>query len=128
MHPEDLLYSEEHEWVRVEGEVAVIGITDFAQSQLGEVVYVDLPSQDTALVASDVFGEVESVKSVSELFSPVSGTVIEVNDALQDEPETINVDPYDGGWLVKVALLDSSELDGLMSAEAYNLFIKQDLT
>jgi len=128
VHPEDLLYSEEHEWVRVEGEVAVIGITDFAQSQLGEVVYVDLPSQDTALVASDVFGEVESVKSVSELFSPVSGTVIEVNDALQDEPETINVDPYDGGWLVKVALLDSSELDGLMSAEAYNLFIKQDLT
>lgn len=127
MHPEDLLYSEEHEWVRVEGEVAVIGITDFAQGQLGEVVYVDLPDQDTSLVAGDVFGEVESVKSVSELFSPVSGTVIEVNDTLQDEPETINVDPYDGGWLVKVTLSDSSELDGLMSAEAYNLFIKQDL-
>jgi len=127
VHPEDLLYSEEHEWVRVEGEVAVIGITDFAQGQLGEVVYVDLPDQDTSLVAGDVFGEVESVKSVSELFSPVSGTVIEVNDTLQDEPETINVDPYDGGWLVKVTLSDSSELDGLMSAEAYNLFIKQDL-
>ncbi|MBS3974260.1 MAG: glycine cleavage system protein GcvH [Actinobacteria bacterium] len=127
MHPEDLLYSEEHEWVRVEGEVAVIGITYFAQSQLGEVVYVDLPSQDTVVAVSDVFGEVESVKSVSELFSPVSGTVIEVNSTLQDEPEIINVDPYDGGWLVKVALSDSSELDGLMSAEAYNLFIKQDL-
>jgi len=127
VHPEDLLYSEEHEWVRVEGEVAVIGITYFAQSQLGEVVYVDLPSQDTVVAVSDVFGEVESVKSVSELFSPVSGTVIEVNSTLQDEPEIINVDPYDGGWLVKVALSDSSELDGLMSAEAYNLFIKQDL-
>jgi len=127
VHPEDLLYSEEHEWVRVEGEVAVIGITDFAQSQLGEVVYVDLPSQDSAVAVGDVFGEVESVKSVSELFSPVSGTVIEVNSTLQDEPEIINVDPYDGGWLVKVALSDSSELDGLMSAEAYNLFIKQDL-
>lgn len=127
MHPEDLLYSEEHEWVRVEGEVAVIGITDFAQSQLGEVVYVDLPSQDTVVAVGDVFGEVESVKSVSELFSPVSGAVIEVNSTLQDEPEIINVDPYDGGWLVKVALSDSSELDGLMSAEAYNLFIKQDL-
>jgi len=127
VHPEDLLYSEEHEWVRVEGEVAVIGITDFAQSQLGEVVYVDLPNQDSAVAVNDVFGEVESVKSVSELFSPVSGTVIEVNSTLQDEPEIINVDPYDAGWLVKVALSDSSELDGLMSAEAYNLFIKQDL-
>lgn len=128
MHPDDLLYSEEHKWVRVEDDVAVIGVTDFAQGQLGEVVYVDLPSPDFVLVAGDVFGEIESVKSVSELFSPVSGTVLEVNSALLDEPETINIDPYNAGWLVKVALADSSELDGLISADEYNAFITQNST
>jgi len=128
MYPDDLLYSEEHEWIRVEDDVAVIGITDFAQDQLGEIVYVELPSPDSALVAGDVFGEIESVKSVSELFAPVSGTVLEVNSTLLDEPETINVDPYNAGWLVKVALSDSSELDGLMSADEYNLLITQNST
>jgi len=128
MYPDDLLYSEEHEWIRVEDDVAVIGITDFAQGQLGEIVYVELPSPDSALVAGDVFGEIESVKSVSELFAPVSGTVLEVNSTLLDEPETINVDPYNAGWLVKVALSDSSELDGLMSADEYNLLITQNST
>jgi glycine cleavage system H protein len=123
VNPADLRYDKEHEWVRVEGDTAVIGISDFAQDQLGEVVYVDLPATGDVLVAGDTFGEIESVKSVSELFAPVSGTVVEVNDDLASTPEVINSDPYGGGWMVKVRLADPSQLDALMSAGDYDAFV-----
>jgi glycine cleavage system H protein len=123
VNPADLRYDKEHEWVRVEGDTAVIGISDFAQDQLGEVVYVDLPATGDVLVAGDTFGEIESVKSVSELFAPVSGTVVEVNDDLASSPEVINSDPYGGGWMVKVRLADPSQLDALMSAGDYDAFV-----
>jgi glycine cleavage system H protein len=123
VNPADLRYDKEHEWVRVEGDTAVIGISDFAQDQLGEVVYVDLPATGDVLVAGDTFGEIESVKSVSELFAPVSGTVLEVNDDLASTPEVINSDPYGGGWMVKVRLADPSQLDALMSAGDYDAFV-----
>ena len=122
-HPSDRTYSKEHEWVLVEGDVAVVGITSFAQDQLGEVVYVDLPSAGDTLAAGDSFGEIESVKSVSELFAPVSGEIVDVNSALGDTPETVNADPHGAGWMVKVTLADASELDALMSAEEYDAYI-----
>lgn len=121
--PSDRRYSEEHEWVVVEGNQAIIGITEFAQDQLGEVVYVDLPEVGATYSAGDSFGEVESVKSVSELFLPVSGEVVEINDALDAQPETINADPYDAGWMIKIELSDPSELDNLMDAAAYETSI-----
>lgn len=124
-HPSDRVYSKEHEWVMVDGDVATIGISSFAQDQLGEVVYVDLPSVGDDLTAGDSFGEIESVKSVSELFAPVSGTITEVNGALDDSPETVNSDPHGAGWMVKVALSDAAELDALMSAEDYDAFITE---
>ncbi len=126
MNPADLRYDREHEWVRVEDAAAVIGISDFAQDQLGEVVYVDLPSVGDELVAGDTFGEIESVKSVSELFAPVSGTVLEVNDDLDAAPESINSDPYGAGWMVKIALADPSQLDSLMSAGDYDSFVANE--
>ncbi len=125
MYPNDLKYHEEHEWVRVEGDVAVVGISHFAQDQLGEVVYVDLPSVGDEVVADETFGEIESVKSVSELYSPVSGEVLEVNSVLADVPETVNGDPYGDGWMLRVAMSDVSELDGLMSAADYETFIAE---
>ncbi len=124
-HPSDRVYSKEHEWVVVDGDVATIGISSFAQDQLGEVVYVDLPSVGDELTAGDSFGEIESVKSVSELFAPVSGEITEVNNALDDSPETVNADPHDAGWMVKVSLSDAGELDALMSAEDYDAFITE---
>ncbi len=124
-HPNDRVYSEEHEWVVVEGDTAVVGISHFAQDQLGEVVYVDLPSVGDTLVAGDTFGEIESVKSVSELYAPVSGEVIEVNDALADAPETVNADPHGDGWMIKVRMEDPAEVDTLMSAEEYDEFVTQ---
>lgn len=126
MNPADLKYDKEHEWVRVEGDEAVIGISDFAQDQLGEVVYVDLPSVGDDLVAGETFGEIESVKSVSELFAPVSGSVLAVNEALDGAPEAINSDPYGDGWMVRVSLADTSQLDGLMSADAYESFVANE--
>lgn len=123
MYPADLKYDREHEWVRVEGDVAVIGISDFAQDQLGEVVYVDLPSAGDELVAGETFGEIESVKSVSELFSPVSGEVVEVNEDLDGAPETINSEPYGAGWMVKVRMGDPSQVDALMSSDEYEAFV-----
>jgi glycine cleavage system H protein len=126
VNPADLRYDREHEWVRVEDAAAVIGISDFAQDQLGEVVYVDLPSVGDELVAGDTFGEIESVKSVSELFAPVSGTVLEVNDDLDAAPESINSDPYGAGWMVKIALADPSQLDSLMSAGDYDSFVANE--
>lgn len=127
MYPKDLKYDREHEWVRTEGDLAVVGISHFAQDQLGEVVYVDLPSVGDTLTAGDSFGEVESVKSVSELFTPVSGEVVEVNDVLGDTPETVNEDPYGEGWMVKVRLSDPAEVDEMMDADAYQAFIAEEV-
>ena len=115
---EGLYYSESHEYVRVEGEYGYVGITDYAQSQLGNVVYVDMPEEDDDVTAGEEFGAVESVKAASDLFSPVSGTVVEVNSALEDEPELINQDAFEN-WIMKVRLSDSSELENLLDAEAY---------
>jgi glycine cleavage system H protein len=126
VNPADLRYHKEHEWVRVEGDTAVIGISDFAQDQLGEVVYVDLPPAGDTLAAGDTFGEIESVKSVSELFSPVTGKVTGVNSELDSTPESINSDPYGTGWMIKVAMSDPSEVDGLMSASEYDAFIANE--
>lgn len=125
MYPSDLKYHKEHEWVRVEGDVAVVGISHFAQDQLGEVVYVDLPSAGDGVSADETFGEIESVKSVSELYAPVSGEIVEVNESLEDAPETVNADPYGDGWMIKVRLADTAELDALMSAEDYESFINE---
>lgn len=124
-HPSDRVYSKEHEWVLVEGDVATIGITEFAQDQLGEVVYVDLPAVGDTLAAGDSFGEIESVKSVSELFSPVSGTIVEVDSALDDSPETVNSDPHGAGWMIKVRVDADSDLSQLLSAEEYDAFITE---
>ena len=126
MYPKDLKYDKEHEWVRVAGDIATIGISDFAQDQLGEVVYVDMPSVGDEVVAGETFGEVESVKSVSELFSPLTGEIVEVNDGLSDTPETINEDPYSDGWILKVKMSDTAELDELMSADEYEAFIAEE--
>ena len=124
-HPSDRVYSKDHEWVMVDGDVAVIGISHFAQDQLGEVVYVDLPGVGDVLSVGDSFGEIESVKSVSELFAPVSGEVVEINGALGDLPETVNSDPHGDGWMVKVRLANAGELDALMGAEEYDAFITE---
>ena len=118
-YPDDLAYSREHEWVRVDGSRATIGITSFASNELGDIVFVELPEVGTALTQFATFGVVESVKAVSDLFAPVSGEVIEVNEALRDAPELMNADPFGEGWLAKVELTDSSELDALMDAAAY---------
>ncbi len=126
MNPADLRYSKEHEWARAEGDVVTVGITDFAQDQLGEVVYIDLPSAGDSAVAGDPFGEIESVKSVSELFAPVSGEVIEVNDALAAATETVNADPYGEGWMIKVRASDPSELEGLMTSDDYEAFVADE--
>ncbi|PKQ30268.1 MAG: glycine cleavage system protein H [Actinobacteria bacterium HGW-Actinobacteria-10] len=125
MHPSDLKYHKEHEWVRVEGDTAIVGISHFAQDQLGEVVYVDMPEAGDTVTADDTFGEIESVKSVSELYSPVSGEIVDVNQSLEDAPETVNADPYGDGWMIKVRMSDVSELDALMSAADYESFINE---
>ncbi|HEY1443384.1 MAG TPA: glycine cleavage system protein GcvH [Acidimicrobiales bacterium] len=117
--PDDLRYSSEHEWVRVEGSRARIGITDYAQDALGDIVFVDLPSVGSAVESGGQFGEVESTKSVSELYAPVSGTVAAVNDALTSNPERINQDPYGEGWICEVELASDAELEGLLDAAAY---------
>jgi len=118
--PNDRKYSAEHEWVVVEGDVATVGISEFAQDQLGDVVYVDLPSDGDSFVAGETFGEIESVKSVSELYAPLAGEVVEVNGSLGDDPETINRDPYGDGWMIKVRMSDATQVDDLMSAEEYD--------
>ncbi|PSP53400.1 glycine cleavage system protein H [Halobacteriales archaeon QH_3_68_24] len=117
--PDDLHYLDTHEWVRVTDGTARIGISDFAQDELGDVVFVDLPADGEAVTAGEDFGVVESIKAVSDLYSPVSGTVTAVNDALESEPELLNEDPYGEGWLVEVELDDESELDDLLDADAY---------
>ena len=120
---EGLYYSESHEYVKVEGEFAYVGITDYAQNALGNVVYVDLPEVDDEVEADEDFGAVESVKAASDLISPVSGTVVEVNEALEDKPELLNEDPF-GNWIIKVQLSDTADLDNLMDAQGYEDFCK----
>jgi glycine cleavage system H protein len=124
-HPSDRSYSQDHEWVIIDGDIATVGISDFAQDQLGEVVYVDLPSTGDGLNAGEAFGEIESVKSVSELIAPVSGEVVEVNEALGDSPETVNSDPHGAGWMIKVRVADASSADALLNAEDYDAFISE---
>lgn len=123
--PEGIKYSKEHEWVLVEDHVAIIGITEYAQQELGDIVYVELPEIGEKIVKDDPFGAVESVKAVSDIYAPVSGTVIEVNDALPDSPETINDDPYGDGWMIKVEMSDKDDLKDLMSAEEYAEYLDQ---
>jgi glycine cleavage system H protein len=117
--PENLKYTKEHEWVRVEGDVAYIGITDHAQKELGDIVYVDIDTLDKEVSQNDVFGTVEAVKTVSDLFSPLSGTVLEVNTHLDGSPETVNSDPYGDGWIIKISVANPAEVDALLTAEAY---------
>ncbi len=123
--PEDLFYSEEHEWLRLEDDVAIVGITDFAQDQLGDIVYVDLPDVGSSIEVGAVVGELESTKSVSDVYSPVSGEVIAVNPELEGSEELINSDPYGEGWLFKVRVADSDPTEGLLSAEQYTAITVQ---
>lgn len=118
-YPANLKYSKEHEWVRVEGDVAYIGITYFAQRELGDIVYVDVASVGDELEQEAVFGTVEAVKTVSDLFMPISGKVLEFNEALNDEPEQVNTDPYGKGWMIKISISNKAELDGLFDSTAY---------
>ena len=122
--PAELKYTPDHEWVRVEGDVAIIGVTDFAQGELGDVVFVEIETEGEHLGKGDTFGTVEAVKTVSDLFMPVGGQVVEVNQALADEPELVNKDPYNGGWMIKAIMADPSELDELLSAEDYKKMIE----
>lgn len=117
--PSHLKYSNDHEWCRVEGDVAVIGITDFAQSQLGDIVFVDVPTEGETLAAGELFGTIEAVKTVSDAFTPVSGEVIEFNEGVDSDPAVVNGDPYGEGWLVKIKMSDPSEVDSLLSSEQY---------
>ncbi len=126
MIPPELRYTKDHEWVQVADGIGTVGITDYAQDQLGDIVYMDLPSPGKQLTQLAVFGEIESVKTVSELYSPVSGEIVESNQALADKPELINESPYDEGWLMKVRLADQGEVDKLLTADEYSQFIEQE--
>lgn len=121
--PENVKYSNDHEWVRVEGNEAYIGVTDFAQSELGEIVFVDVDTVGETMGAGEVFGSIEAVKTVSDLLMPVAGEVLEVNAKLEEAPETVNSDPYGEGWIIKIALENGDDVNKLMSAEAYKAFI-----
>ncbi|MEU6666715.1 glycine cleavage system protein GcvH [Streptomyces sp. NPDC046727] len=124
--PEDLKYTKDHEWVRVTGDTAHVGITDYAQKQLGDVVFVELPTVGDRLDASEPFGSVESVKAVTEVYMPLSGSVAEVNTALNDEPEMVNTDPYEDGWMIAIRLTDKGQLNNLLTAAQYEDFIKAE--
>lgn len=126
MNPDDIKYHREHAWVRTEGKRATVGITDFAQQQLGDIVYIDLPEVDTEIDADSELSEIESTKATSPVVSPVSGTVVEVNEDLADSPEIINEDPYGNGWLVVLDMSDASELNDLMSRAEYEKFLKEE--
>ena len=121
--PKDLKYSAEHEWVKVDGDIAYIGITDFAQSELGDIVFVEFPEVGDTFSVGDVFGTVEAVKTVADLFAPISGEIIEINDSLENAPESINVDAYNNGWIVKVRIGNSEELENLLDPESYKGFL-----
>lgn len=121
--PKELKYSKDHEWIKIEGDIATVGITHFAQSELGDIVYVDVDTVDDELEREEVFGSVEAVKTVSDLFMPLSGEVIEFNEVLEDEPEKVNTDPYGEGWMIKIKISDTSQVNDLLSAEAYKELI-----
>ena len=122
--PSDRKYTKEHEWVKVDGDTGTVGITDYAQDQLGDIVFVDMPEPGTAVTALAKFGEIESVKAVSELYAPVSGEVVERNDGLEASPQWVNDDPYGEGWMIRVRLSNAGEVEGLMSAEEYEDFLR----
>lgn len=121
--PSELKYTKDHEWVKIDGDTATVGITDFAQSELGDIVYVEVETLDETLDKEEVFGTVEAVKIVSDLFLPLSGEIVEFNESLEDEPEKVNTDPYGDGWMIKIKISDPSEVDGLMSADDYKELI-----
>ena len=121
--PTDLRYTKDHEWIKIEGDQATIGITDFAQGELGDIVYVEVESLDETLKAESVFGTVEAVKTVSDLFMPLSGTIIAFNEILEDAPETVNEDAYGSGWMIKIKLSDTSEIKNLLNAESYSSLV-----
>jgi glycine cleavage system H protein len=121
--PSDLKYTKDHEWIKVDGDKATVGITDYAQGELGDVVYVELPEEGAEVSMNETFGSIEAVKAVADLFSPVSGEVIEINEAVQDEPEKVNQDPYGSGWMAKITLSNPDELSQLMDAAAYEKHI-----
>ena len=121
--PEELKYTEEHEWVRIEDDIALVGITDFAQGELGDIVYLEIDTLDSQIDSNEVFGTVEAVKTVSDLFMPITGKVIEVNPSLEDKPELVNEDPYGEGWIIKVHIIDQSQIDGLLSPSDYKNLI-----
>ncbi len=121
--PAELKYTKEHEWIRVEGEEAYVGITDYAQSQLGDIVFVEVETEGDNLEAGDTFGSIEAVKTVSDLYMPVSGEVLEFNSELEDQPDLVNKDPYGKGWIIKVKIEDEAQLDGLLNADAYKASI-----
>lgn len=122
--PQDLKYTKDHEWVKIEGDVATVGITDFAQGELGDIVYVEVETLDETLNREEVFGTVEAVKTVSDLFLPLSGEIIEFNESLEDEPEKVNTDPYGQGWMVKIRFNNPSEVDDLLDADEYSEIIE----
>ena len=121
--PSNLRYTKEHEWIRVEGDVAYVGITDYAQSELGEIVFLDINTEGETLAQNEVFGSVEAVKTVSDLNMPVAGEVLEINEAINDQPELVNNDPYGEGWMIKISVADPAELDTLLDAEGYQAFV-----
>ena len=121
--PVDLMYTKDHEWIRIDNDIATIGITDFAQGELGDIVYVEIETLNQTLNAETVFGSVEAVKTVSDLFMPLSGEIIEINEALDDTPESVNDDPYGDGWMVRVKCSDLSQIEGLLDAKAYKAII-----
>ena len=122
--PAELKYTKDHEWIQIEGNVATVGITDFAQGELGDIVYVDVDTLDDTVGEGDVFGSVEAVKTVSELFMPLSGEVIAFNETLEDAPELVNTDPYGKGWMIKIEISDNSQIEKLLNAEAYQKLVK----
>ena len=124
--PEDLHYSKDHEWVRVDGGEAIVGITDYAQNSLGDVVYVELPKAGDEFAANEAFGSVESVKAVSEVFTPVAGAVVKINESLADEPESVNSDPYGAGWMIRIKMSHPGEVDSLLTAAEYEDFTKAE--
>jgi len=125
MYPEEKLYTKDHEWLQLEGDVAIVGITDFAQKELGDVVYVDLPKVGDTFEANETFGQVESVEAVSQIFCPVSGEVVEVNDKLEAKPELVNQSPYERGWMIKLRPTKPDEMNDLLSAEEYEEYLQE---
>ncbi len=121
--PEDLKYTKDHEWVKIEGNVATVGVTDFAQSELGDIVFVEIETLDEELDKEEVFGSVEAVKTVSDLFMPIGGTVIEINENIESSPELVNSDPYGEGWMIKIEINEDSDIENLLTAEAYSNLI-----